>query len=146
MDLTKEYPRSVRAKVAGVVMLGRATDKGKAFAAGTNGEYNYDCPMDKAVFGFLGIDGNEFLAKIKSAKSDAEIEEYARQFSSKKSQAELDTWNEAFLKNTPEPGSDGEAYFLEMRNSIDPSRTDVTAWADLLDLDEKRDVPRRVPA
>ena len=59
-------------------MLGRATDKGRAFAAGTNGEYNYDCPMDKAVFGFLGIDADEYLEHIKAGKSDAELESYAR--------------------------------------------------------------------
>jgi len=144
MDLTKGFPRSVRTKVAGVVMLGRATDKAKAFAAGTNGEYNYDCPMDKAVFGFLGIDAAEYLEKVKSAKNDAELEAYAREFTNKKSQAELDTWNNEFLNYAPAAGSDGEKYFLELRNSIDPSRTDITAWADLLDLDEKREVPHRV--
>jgi hypothetical protein len=30
-----------------------------------------------------------------------------------------------------------------MRNAVAPDRTDVTAWPDLLDLDEKREVPRR---
>ena len=144
MDLTKSYPRSVREKFAGVVMLGRATDKGRAFAAGTNGEYNYDCPMDKAVFGFLGIDAAEYLAHLKSGKSDAELEAYARQFTGKKTQAEIDAWNAEFLKRSPEPGSDGEKYFVELRDSIDPSRTDVTTWPDLLDLDEKREVPRSV--
>jgi hypothetical protein len=146
MDLTKEFPRSVRTKLAGVVMLGRATDKGKATAAGTAGEYNYDCPMDKAVFDFLGIDAAAYLEKIKSAKNDADIEAYAREFTNKKSPAELDAWNEAFLNRAPEAGSEGEKYFLELRNSIDPSRTDITAWADVLDLDEKREVPHRVAA
>jgi hypothetical protein len=146
MDLTKEFPRSVRTKLAGVVMLGRATDKGKATAAGPAGEYNYDCPMDKAVFDFLGIDAAAYLEKIKSAKNDADIEAYAREFTNKKSPAELDAWNEAFLNRAPEAGSEGEKYFLELRNSIDPSRTDITAWADVLDLDEKREVPHRVAA
>jgi len=146
MDLTKTYPRSVREKLAGVVMLARATDKGKAFAAGTHGEYNFNCPMDKAVFGFLGIDSDKYLEKIKSAKNEAELEAYAREFVSKKSQAEVDEFNTHFLKHAPEAGSEGEKYFLELRESIDPSRTDVTTWADLLDLDEKREVPRSVPA
>jgi hypothetical protein len=46
----------------------------------------------------------------------------------------------------PAAGSDGEKYFLELRGQIAPDRTDVTAWADLLDLDEKRNVPQRVAA
>jgi hypothetical protein len=29
---------------------------------------------------------------------------------------------------------------------VAPDRTDVTSWADLLDLDEKRPVPQRVAA
>lgn len=146
MDLTKQYPRSVRDKVAGVVMLGRAIDKGKATVQGTNGEYNFDCPMDKAVFGFLGIDAAAVLDVLKNAKSDADIEAYARGVASKKTPAEIEDWNRSFLNYGPAPGSDGEKYFLDLRNSVAPDRTDVSAWADLLDLDEKRQVPHRVAA
>jgi hypothetical protein len=146
MDLTKRYPRSVRDKVAGVVMLGRAIDKAKGKAAGTIGEYNYNCPMDKAVFGFLGIDAEALLGVVKDAKSEAEIEAYVREFSRKKTPAEIEDWNRSFLNYGPAPGSDGEKHFLELRNSIAPHRTDVTAWPDLLDLDEKREVPHRVAA
>jgi hypothetical protein len=60
MDLTKEYPRSVRDKWQGVVQLGRTVDKGKAKVHGNVGEYHYNCPMDQAVFGFLGIDHEQF--------------------------------------------------------------------------------------
>jgi hypothetical protein len=146
MDLTKDYPRSVRDKFAGVVQLGRATDKGRALAAGTVGEYHYNCPMDKAVFGFLGIDSDEYLAKIKSSKDDSEVEAYARDFTAKKSQGEIDQWNATFLESGPEKGSDGEKYFLQLRSEVAPDRTDVTNWPDLLDLDEKREVPHRVTA
>lgn len=34
--------------------------------------------------------------------------------------------------------------FLELRHEVAPDRDDVTAWADLLSLDEKRQVPKRV--
>ena len=57
MDLTTNYPASVREQMHGIVQLKRTIEKGKAFAAGTNGEYDYDCPMDKHLFEFLGIDG-----------------------------------------------------------------------------------------
>lgn len=143
MDLTKEYPRSVKEKIAGVVMIARAADKGKALAAGTNGEYNFDCPMDKAVFGFLGIDSDAFLNVIKSAKSDADIEAFVKQHASKKTAAEIEAWNRQFLDYGPEKGSEAETYFLNLRNAADPGRTDITSWADLLDLDEKRPVPHR---
>jgi hypothetical protein len=143
-DLTSSYPRSVRDKVLGVVQVGRAIDKGIAFANGANGEYNYDCPMDKAVFGFLGVDGNALLDVIKNAQSESEIEAYLKKYVDAKSAQEIEQFNEGFLKSSPQPGSDGEKYFLNLRGEVAPGRTDVTTWPDLLDLDEKRAVPQRV--
>jgi hypothetical protein len=146
MDLTKSYPRSVKDTVAGVVMLARTADKAKAKNDGDLGEYHYNCPMDQAVFGFLGIDHEAFLEAVKNAKSDADIEAYAKPFVAKKSPAEVAEWNATFLQSKPAPGSDSETYFLDLRNQVAPDRTDVVAWADLLDLDEKREVPRRATA
>ncbi len=143
-DLTTSYPRSVREKYLGVVQLGRAVDKGIALANGANGEYNFDCPMDKGVFDFLGVDGNALLGVIKNAQSESEIEAYLKPFVDKKPAAEIETFNTEFLTHGPAPGSDGEKYFLNLRNEVAPSRTDVTTWPDLLDLDEKREVPQRV--
>ncbi|MDQ6941976.1 MAG: DUF5069 domain-containing protein [Candidatus Eremiobacteraeota bacterium] len=145
-DLTTSYPRSVRDKVLGVVQLGRAIDKGIAHANGLNGEYNYDCPMDKGIFDFLGLDGNALLDVIKGAQSESEIEAYVKPFADKKSPQEREQFNETFLSHGPQAGSDAEKYFLGLRNDVAPDRTDVTTWPDLLDLDEKRDVPRRVLA
>jgi len=145
VDLTKSYPRSVRDKWQGIVQLGRAIDKGKAKAHGTIGEYHYNCGMDQQVFAFLGIDHEALLDVIKNAKSDAEIEAYTKSFVEKKSPQEIERWNEEWLRHEPD-NDDSRKYFLELRTSLDPSRTDIVAWADLLDLDEKRDVPRRAPA
>jgi hypothetical protein len=144
-DLTTSYPRSVREKTLGVVQLGRAIDKGIALANGLNGEYNYDCPMDKAVLGFLGVDGNALLEVIKKANSESEIEAYLKPFVDRKSPQEIEAFNADFVTHAPKAGTPGAEYFLELRNQVAPDRTDVTTWPDLLDLDEKRDVPRRVP-
>ena len=146
LDLTTSFPRSVRDKVLGVVQLGRAFDKGIATANGTQGEYHYNCPMDKGVLGFLGIDADALTSEIKKAYSQDDLVAYAKPFVAKKSPAEIAHFNEDFLKYSPEKGSDGEKYFLELRNQVAPTRTDVTMWPDLLDLDEKRPVPERVPA
>lgn len=142
MDLTKTYPRSVHEKWLGIVQLGRALDKGKAKAFGNVGEYNYDCPMDKAVFDFLGIDGEAFLNVIKNAKSEGDIEAYAKQFIDKKSPEEIERFNREFVSRR----GDSNEYFINLRNQVAPDRTDVTTWADLLDLDEKRTVPPRTAA
>jgi hypothetical protein len=144
MDLTKQYPASVREKLFGVVQLRRTLDKGKAKATGNVGEYHYNCPMDQAVFTFLGLNADALLDVIKNAKSDQDILNYVKPFVEKKSPAELEAWNAEWLEHGPDPGSEGEKYFLNLRNEVAPNRTDVTTWADLLDLDEKRPVAQRV--
>lgn len=144
MDLTKTYPRSVKDKHLGMVQIARTIDKGKAVAFGNVGEYNYDCPMDKHLFEFLGIDGNALLEAIK--KGDAAADAYLQPFIAKKGAAEIEKFNKEWLEYGPEAGSDGEKYFLNLRNQVAPDRTDVKAWADLLDLDEKRPVPQRAHA
>jgi hypothetical protein len=141
MDLTTGYPRSVGDKLFGLVQIGRAIDKGKATAIGKNGEYNFSCPMDSGVFEFLGIDGDKFLDVIKNAKSDADIESYVKGFIDKKSPQEIEAFNKEWMTHKPE--GDSLDYFIQLRSQIAPDRTDVTTWPDLLDLDEKRTVPKR---
>ena len=141
MDLTTGYPASVREKLHGVVQLRRAIDKGIAKSQGTEGEYNFDCPMDKGIFEFLAIDGNALYEKIKSANDFSEIEAYVKPFVEKKSAAELEAFNADWLNDAPAAGSDGEKYLRGMVDAIDPKRTDITTWADMLDFDEKRPVP-----
>ena len=141
MDLTKTTPRSVKEILLGIVQLARTTDKAKATAHGNIGEYKYDCPMDKGVFDFLGINGTEYLNVVKNAKSDAEIEAYVKPFASKKTPQEIAAFNKQWMTTTP----NGESleHFNQLRARIAPNRTDVTTWPDLLDLDEGRSVPPR---
>ena len=141
MDLTKDFPRSVHEKLHGIVQLARTTDKAKAKARGNIGEYHYNCPMDQAVFEFLGIDHEKFLEVVKNAKSDQEILDYTAPFVHKKTDAEIEAWNQQYL--TRQPAGESLEYFTKLRDQVAPDRTDVTTWPDLLDLDEKRSVPIR---
>lgn len=141
MDLTKEYPRSVHDKVLGVVQLARTIDKAKAVAHGNVGEYHYNCSMDQAVFGFLGIDRDRLLDIVRSSKGDADIEARLAPIVREKSVAEIEQWNHDWLTHKPE-GASLEG-FTALRAQIAPDRTDVETWPDLLDLDEKRNVPVR---
>jgi Domain of unknown function (DUF5069) len=141
MDLTTSYPRSVHDKLFGLVQIGRTLDKGKAVAEGKEGEYHYNCPMDQAVFGFLGIDHDALLNVIKNAKNNAEVESYVKTYIDKKSPQEIETWDKEYV--TRKPTGESLDYFLQLRDQIAPDRTDVVSWPDLLDLDEKRTVPKR---
>jgi hypothetical protein len=144
MDLTTSYPRSVHDKLFGLVQIGRTIDKGVALAHGNIGDYHYNCPMDQAVFGFLGIDHEALLNEIKTKNVD-EVYAYVKPFIEKKSPAEIEAWNAEWVKSGPS-SEESQQYFNQLRNEVAPDRTDVTAWADLLDLDEKRSVPKRETA
>jgi len=102
--------------------------------------------MDQAVFAFLGIDQAVLLDVIKNAKSDGEIDAYVAPIVAKKNPAELEAWNAAWLRQGPEKGGESEKFFLDLRSKVAPDRTDVAAWADLLDLDEGRPVLKAAAA
>ena len=144
MDLTQQHPRSVHEKLLGVVQLARTVDKSQADLEGTLGEYDYDCSMDRAVFGFLGLDAAKLTEIVKSAKSGGEIEAALKPYVDKKSPDEIAKFNREWTEHQPE--GDSLKYFLQLREKIAPDRTDVTSWPDLLDLDEGRPVPKRFAA
>lgn len=141
MDLQNNFPRSPREKLAGYVHLPRMIDKCRASLAGTEGDYIYPCPMDQRLLDFTGITAKQF-SKAVSEKDDAAVGEWFKKTAKHHSHAEIEQWNEKFLTR----GLDTDekiTYFKQQRDAIDPSRTDITSWADLLDLDEKRSVPKR---
>jgi hypothetical protein len=146
MDLTKAVPRSVKdTSLGSIVMLARTTDKARASAAGTVGEYHYNCGMDQKVLAFVGVDHEDF-AKLASANNDAKLLAILRERYLKKSPAEIARFNEDYLKLSPDKGTDSEKYFIDLRTKLAPDRTDITTWPDLLDLDEGREVPRQQAA
>jgi len=142
MDLTHDYPRSAKEKMAGIDSLARMTDKARAAAQGELGEYHYDCPHDKPVLAFLGVDADTFKQKA-STSNDAQLETWVRDTDLKgKSPAEIAAFNEDRENWRPDPGSEGATFFDETRQSVAPSRPEIKTWFDLLDLDEKRPVTR----
>src|ERR1700683_5506114 len=140
-DLTKTTPRSSSEIMLGMVQLARATDKAKAVTHGNIGEYKYDCPMDQSLFEYLGMDPKAFLEVVNNAKSDYEIEAYAKTFVARKDPRNIEAFNKKFLSEVPT--GESLTHFEELRSKIAPRRTDVVSWADLLDLEEGRTVPHR---
>jgi hypothetical protein len=53
----------------------------------------------------------------------------------------MEDWNQRFLAKRPET-EEPQKYFHTIRDGIDPTRTDITTWVDLLDMEEGRDVPK----
>ena len=128
--------------VAGYVHLGRMIDKCRAVLSGTEGEYIYPCPMDERLMGFAGITSEQFTAAVKANPTDEDVVAWFRQAAKPHPPEHLEAWNRELLARGPSSPESAER-FKKYRDAIDPSRTDITAWADLQDLEEGRIVPRR---
>jgi len=142
MDLRKDFPRSMKIKIAGHVHVARMIDKCRAVLAGTEGEYIYPCPMDERLLEFSGITSDQFTAAVKANPTDEGVVAWFQQQTKPHVQAELEEWNRTLLARGPS-SPESAAKFKKYLDAIDPSRTDLTAWSDLQDLEEGRVVPRR---
>jgi len=132
----------MRVKMEGYVHLARMIDKCRAMLAGTEGEYIYPCPMDERLMKFAGITDKEFTATVKANPSEEGVTQWFKKASTPHQQVEQNEWNEMMLTRGPST-PDKQKYFNKLRDAVDPSRTDLTAWSDLQDVEEGRSVPRR---
>jgi hypothetical protein len=139
MDLSRAFPRSPKQEMAGLVHLPRMIDKCRAYKENKLADYIFPCPLDKIILTFLQVDA-EVFANMTNDKKDEEINEWVKEQTESKSQSDLDFINKQILERRPD-SKDRLEYFNELRNKIDPSRTDVNTWADLIDLEEGRQPP-----
>lgn len=144
MDLRKDCPRSMRFKLAGYAHLARMIDKCRAVLAGTEGEYIYPCPMDERLMEFVGITNDQFTPAVKANSTDEGVVKWLGQTAKPHQSTELEEWNQKLLARGPS-SPESAAKFKKYLAAIDSSRTDLTAWSDLQDLEEGRVVPRREP-
>ena len=141
MDLSRAFPRSPKQKIAGIVHLGRMIDKGRAYKEKKLADYIYPCPLDKIILDFFCIEADTF-ADMTIEKKDEEISNWAKELIKSKSPDELDLINKIILEKKPD-SEDRLKYYNKIRDKIDPSRSDLTTWVDLLDLEEGR-FPQKV--
>lgn len=142
MDLRRSFPRSMREKLEGYVHLARMIDKCRAVLAGTQGEYLYPCPMDVRLLEFAGVTDARFREAVAANPTDDGVAQWFRTTATHHPPAELEAWNEMMVTRGPS-SPEKQAYFNRLRDAVDPARTDLTAWADLQDLEEGRPVPMR---
>ena len=145
MDLRSGYPRSMRVTLAGHVHLARMIDKCRAVQAGTQGPYVYPCPLDDRLLEFAGLTAEQFTAAVRGHSTDEAVARWFRATATAHSGAELHAWNTMMLTRGPST-PEKQADFNRLRDAVDPSRTDLTSWADLQDLEEGREVPCRTEA
>jgi predicted methyltransferase len=100
--------------------------------------------MDDRLMEFAGITADQFTAAVKANPSDDLVAKWFTLNAKTHPPAELDAWNRMMLSRGPSTLKK-QTYFNTLRDAVDPSRTDLTAWADLQDLEEGRHVPRQKP-
>jgi hypothetical protein len=133
-DLTQFPPRSARVQLGGYVHLPRLLDKARATAAGKNGDYHYNCPLDGHFFTFTGIDAKTLLAEAKKGRTDSQMLAWVRK-RSKRLPSEVAAWGKWMGVHAP-GGAEGHAWISGVIKDAAKSRDDVFGFFDLLDLDD----------
>lgn len=133
LDLNVSVPRSSRETMAGIAHLPRMIDKARAHRNDTPGEYIYPCPLDWHVLKHLEVNP-EYFAELAEVNDDRQMTELAKEISRSRTRKERDRVNGKIINRTVNP--EDLPSFLNARNLIDPRRTDVTTWDDLIDLEE----------
>jgi hypothetical protein len=135
-DLTKHAPRSMRTRLGGFVLLPRMLDKGRAEIAGTNGEYHYNCPLDRHFLEYVGVDAAELRKQLEAGLGDGEILHWIKVHSTHdRSAIEIEQWS-TFQESRGPSSVEQRGWFQELHRQIGPDRDDVGTWAELLDLDD----------
>ena len=136
-DLTKRPPRSPRCRLGGYVILARLLDKGRATIAGTNGEFNYDAPLDQHIKDFLGLDFAALREQLAAGKGDGEILAWVNETAQhKRTPWEIEQWSQYMQRRGPDSDAETLQHFAEMVAAASKTREDIKTWADLLDLDD----------
>ena len=138
-DLTKDFPRSPRDLMGGFVVGARALDKCRAVLAGSNGDYHFDCPLDRTFFDFAGIDSQAFSDFVGTGADDQAVDQWIRENTTIKDPTEVAVWNNKMRCTRPCDMSPELQLFLEgyIPEFLVTSRP-VYVWFDVYDIEEKR--------
>jgi hypothetical protein len=140
-DLTKGFPSSPHAMVAGYVLAKRALDKMRADLAGTLGEYHSDCPLDNIFFGFAGLKGSDFKAFVATGADDAAVAQWVEKNATKRERIEIIKWNNDLrYKRVSELDDRMQTFFEDYIPANVPPAVihHVRYFFDIFDAEEKR--------
>ena len=129
-DLSKHPPNSPRERIGGFVIAKRTVDKCRASLAGTLGEYHYDCPLDNLLFSFKGINGEQFKAAVRAAKTYEEIGDWLQSNGTKRTPAEIKAWSDGVEAESMMNDPEKRVYFIEScsKLGLNPETSTTFDW------------------
>jgi hypothetical protein len=142
-DLTKQAPHSPRERIAGFAIASRAVDKCRASLAGMSGEYHYDCPLDKMLFHFKGISGEQFKTAVQAAKNYEDVGEWLQANGTTRTPGEIKTWSDEMEAGSLMKNPEQRAYFIEScaRLVLNPITNTTFDW---LEADDRASFRRKI--
>jgi hypothetical protein len=135
LDLTKESPRSPRVRLGGFVILARSIDKCRALLSKKIGEYDFDCELDRRLFEWKGITGDDLKKFISEGHTDDEIVEWVKKKGAVKSDAEIGKWSDEMDVFAYEGDQEGIDWLQKQCDRLGLPK-DATLF-DYLDADDK---------
>ena len=78
IDLRREAPRAPQLWLGGFAVAARVLDKCRATQAGANGEYHFNCPVDRMFFAASGLTADNFSAMVATGADDAAAADWIR--------------------------------------------------------------------
>lgn len=129
-DLTKEAPRSPRTRIGGYAILGRTIDKCRALLWSHVGSYHFDCPLDKYLFGFKGVEGVAFKAQVESGADDEALAAWLDQNGTSKTAEEVSGWSDEMEASKPYDNPERRDWFVEQCEplGLDAAKTTLFDW------------------
>ncbi|MCE0522651.1 MAG: DUF5069 domain-containing protein [Methylacidiphilales bacterium] len=140
-DLTKGFPHSPHAMLAGYILAKRALDKCRAELAGTLGEYYFDCPLDDIFFDFAGLKGPDFKEFVATGADDAAVAKWIEQHATKRPRIEIIKWNNEWRYKRISEAPDKMQEFMEdyIPQNVPPAVIrHIRYFFDIFDAEEKR--------
>lgn len=134
-DLTKQAPRSPRARLGGYSILARCLDKGRASISDKAGDYHFDCPLDHVLFSFKGVTGDEIRKLLVEGKSDQEIVTWLNSKGTPKTAEEVKEWSSAFESHSPYTDPEKKEWFAGECKSLGLNPETATL-CDMLEADD----------
>ena len=139
------YPRSPKAKLGGIMHLGRMIDKVRLRHAGQIQDYNYlTAGFDKYLLDLLAIKVEDFERQVLGGGTDDELLAWVRREGKPLTEADIRLWNQGLLKAAPKDEA-AQQRFQARRAEIAAKRRvsvellpPVTTWVEAIELDEER--------